>query len=117
MVLALALSHLCWLVAYPLDGTLTVTLGLTAAFAILAAVALASTLVALTLWPAHNPGELDHLHTAMEHRHLHIHAERHQHHHEGWEGPEPHRHPHRHGPLKHKHVYVIDLHHPKWPAG
>ena len=112
-----ALSHLCWLAAYPLAGALGVTLGLTASFAILAAIALASTVVALTLWPADDPGELDHLHMAIQHQHLHIHDEHHQHHHEGWEGPEPHRHPHRHGALKHKHAYVIDLHHPVWPAG
>jgi len=111
-----ALSDLCWLVAYSLAGTLGVTLSVTAAFAILAAVALASTLVALTLSPAHDPGELDHLHTAMEHQHLHIHDEHHQHHHEGWEGPEPHRHPHWHGALKHKYAYMIDLLHPKWLA-
>ena len=112
-----ALSHLCWLVAYPLAGIIGATLGLTAAFVILAVVALASTLAALALWPARDPGDLEHRHLAMEHQHPHVHDEHHQHHHEGWEGPEPHRHPHRHAALEHKHAYVIDLHHPRWPAG
>jgi MFS family permease len=112
-----ALSHACWLIAYPVAGWIGGTLGLTAAFTVLAVVALASTAAALALWPADDPGELEHRHDTLEHEHLHVHEEHHRHEHEGWEGPEPHRHPHRHAPLKHKHPYVIDLHHPVWPAG
>ncbi len=112
-----ALSHACWLIAYPLAGWIGGTFGLTAAFTVLALVALTSTAAALALWPAHDPGEVEHLHEALEHEHLHAHDEHHQHTHEGWEGQEPHRHPHGHAPLKHKHPYVIDLHHPVWPAG
>ena len=112
-----ALSHACWLIAYPLAGWLGVSIGLTAAFAVLAAVTLVSTVAALALWPAHDPGELVHGHDTLDHEHLHIHDEHHSHEHEGWEGPEPHRHPHRHAPLKHRHPYVIDLHHKAWPNG
>jgi len=112
-----ALSHACWLIAYPLAGWIGGTFGLTAAFSVLAVVALTSTAAALALWPAHDPGEVEHLHEALEHEHLHAHDEHHQHTHEGWEGQEPHRHPHGHAPLKHKHPYVIDLHHPVWPVG
>jgi len=110
-----ALSHACWLIAYPLAGWVGGTFGLTAAFAALAALALSATASALVLWPGDGPDELEHRHDAQEHEHLHVHEEHHQHVHEGWEGPEPHRHPHRHAPLKHKHPYVIDLHHPVWP--
>lgn len=110
-----ALSHACWLITYPLSGSLGGTLGLSATFAILAAATLAATAAALAMWPAHDPGALEHLHEAVAHEHLHVHDEHHQHEHEGWEGPEPHRHPHRHAPLKHKHSYVIDLHHTEWP--
>ncbi len=110
-----ALSHAGWLIAYPLAGWLGGTLGLTAAFAVLAVITLASTLAALACWPADDPLELEHSHAAFEHEHPHIHDAHHRHEHEGWEGPEPHRHRHRHGALKHRHPYVIDLHHPVWP--
>jgi MFS family permease len=114
-----ALSHACWLVAYPLAGWIGATLGLTAAFMVLAPVALASTAAALALWPAHDPGEVEHLHEALEHEHPHVHDEhhRHAHAHDGdGEGHEPHRHRHAHAALRHKHPYVIDLHHPIWPS-
>ena len=111
-----ALSHACWLIAYPLAGWIGGTLGLTAAFTVLALVALTSTAAALALWPAHDPVEVEHLHEALEHEHLHVHDEHHQHVHESREGQEPHRHPHVHAPLQHKHPYVIDFHHPMWPS-
>ncbi|MEQ8354094.1 MAG: MFS transporter [Kiloniellaceae bacterium] len=111
-----ALSHACWLVAYPLAGWAGGVLGPTSAFAVLAAVALTSTAMALLLWPRHDSGELEHRHQEQEHKHLHVHDEHHQHAHQGWEGPAPHRHPHYHAPLKHRHSYIIDLHHPVWPS-
>jgi MFS family permease len=111
-----ALSHACWLITYPLAGWVGATYGLMTTFTVLAAVTLASTVAALALWPAHDPGELEHLHETLGHEHLHVQDEHHRHEHEGWQGPEPHRHPHRHAPLKHKHPYVIDLHHPVWPS-
>jgi MFS family permease len=110
-----ALSHACWLVAYPLAGWVGGTLGLSAAFSVLAVATLVSTGAALVLWPAHDPGDLEHAHAPTDHQHLHVHDEHHQHEHEGWEGPEPHRHPHRHAAVKHKHAYVIDMHHRAWP--
>jgi len=111
-----ALSHACWLIAYPLAGWMGGAFGLSAAFAGLAVIALAATAGALFLWPVDDPREVEHSHAALDHEHLHVHDEHHQHAHEGWEGPEPHRHPHRHTPAKHKHVFVVDMHHPSWPA-
>lgn len=115
-----ALSHACWLIAYPLAGFIGAMFGLTAAFAVLATVALASTAAALVLWPAHDPGEVEHVHEVLEHEHLHVHDEHHQHIHEDGqehgEGQEPHRHSHRHAPVKHKHRFVVDLHHQAWPS-
>jgi len=115
-----ALSHACWLIAYPLAGWIGATFGLTAAFAVLAIVALTSTAAALVLWPAHDPGEVEHLHKALEHEHLHVHDEHHRHTHEDGQGQEqgqePHRHVHRHAPVKHKHPFVVDLHHTAWPG-
>ncbi|XOV85445.1 MAG: MFS transporter [bacterium] len=110
-----ALSHGCWLVTYGLAGWVGGTLGLVAAFLILGVISLASTGVALFLWPTDDVHALEHTHTPTRHDHPHIHDEHHQHAHEGWEGPEPHRHPHKHSPLKHKHTYVINRHHPEWP--
>lgn len=112
-----ALSHACWLIAYPLAGWVGTWLSLDAAFAMLAAVTLVSTAVAWALWPADDPQRLAHVHEPMAHDHLHVHDEHHQHDHEGWEGPEPHSHPHRHARLRHEHAFVVDLHHPAWPTG
>ncbi len=112
-----ALSHACWLFAYPLAGWLGSAFDLSTAFTVLALVALIATAAALVLWSARGLIELEHVHEEMEHKHLHVDDEHHQHVHEGWEGPEPHSHSHRHAPLRHKHPYVIDLHHPVWPRG
>ncbi len=112
-----ALSHACWLIAYPLAGWAGGLLPLTQVFPLLAFIVMLSSLAALFLWPAGEKAELEHWHDARDHEHLHVHDEHHSHEHEGWEGPEPHRHPHRHAAVRHKHSYVIDLHHPEWPAG
>jgi len=111
-----ALSHVCWLFCYPLAGWLGNSFGLFAAFAILAVISLAATIVAVFLWPRNEMSELEHFHEALEHEHLHTHDEHHKHEHEGWDPQEPHTHPHSHSSLKHKHPFVIDLHHQIWPA-
>ncbi|MCR9219368.1 MAG: MFS transporter [Alphaproteobacteria bacterium] len=110
-----ALSHLCWLAAYPLAGWLGAAAGPAVAFAVLGAVAGGAAAAAARLWPANEPEALTHRHGAVAHEHLHVHDAHHQHAHEGWEGPEPHSHPHRHAPIRHTHPLVIDLHHPVWP--
>lgn len=112
-----ALSHACWLVAYPLAGWTGARLDLDTAAMILAVITCVSCAAASRLWPPGDPIVLSHEHPAHDHDHPHIHDAHHQHEHEGWEGPEPHRHPHRHGPLKHSHPYVIDTHHRAWPEG
>jgi MFS family permease len=111
-----ALSHFCWLFAYPLAGALGAAFGTGAAFAGLALVVAIAGLAAVRLWPHEDVAELEHRHEAFAHEHLHVHDEHHQHGHAGWEGPEPHSHTHRHAPLRHRHAYVIDLHHTQWPA-
>jgi len=110
-----ALSHACWLVAYPLAGFLGSKASFFVTFAALASIAFVATLAAVVLWPSHDPVELEHEHHHFEHEHLHVHDEHHQHTHEGWEGPEPHCHPHTHTSIRHKHPFVIDKHHPIWP--
>jgi MFS family permease len=112
-----ALSHACWLVAYPLAGWVGASAGVGAAFTVLGILAVASTALAARLWPSGDPVEVEHIHANFGHEHLHVHDEHHQHEHEGWEGPEPHAHPHRHGPMRHTHALVIDRHHVEWPRG
>ncbi|WP_405615231.1 MFS transporter [Streptomyces sp. NBC_01508] len=48
-----SLSHLAWLVTYPIAGWLGTNAGLTAAWSVLAALAGAGTIGALLLWPSH----------------------------------------------------------------
>lgn len=111
-----ALSHACWLVAYPAAGWLGRWIGLDATFLVMAAGAAAGAAAAAAVWPASDPESLVHDHAEMVHEHTHVHDEHHQHAHEGWEGEAPHRHPHRHAPQRHAHAYVIDDHHVAWPG-
>ncbi len=89
-----ALSHACWLIAYPLAGWVGATLGLSATAAILASVAAAAIGIALTVWPADDPEAVEHSHDDLPADHPHL--------------PEP---GHRH----HSHAFVIDDLHTTWP--
>lgn len=91
-----ALSHGCWLIAYPLAGWLGADAGQTAAFAGMAGLALVGCLLAAWLWPGHDPDVLAHRHDDLpaDHRHL--------------------RDAHRDG--AHAHPFVIDDLHPRWPV-
>jgi len=113
-----ALSHACWLFAYPLAGLLGNAAGLENTFLVLGVLASAATATALMLWPAVDPVHLRHRHEAVEHDHFHTHDEHHQHDHDhaGINPTKPHRHPHRHEAVEHEHAFTIDLHHPVWPA-
>jgi len=110
-----ALSHACWLVAYPLVGWLGASAGLAITFLVAAAIAGLATLLSVVAWHGAPAGQLAHQHAPVDHEHPHVHDEHHSHSHEDSEGPEPHSHPHRHEPLSHAHDYVIDDHHPRWP--
>jgi hypothetical protein len=111
-----ALSHACWLVTYLVAGVVGNEIGLSWTFGLLSLIVVASSGLAMRLWPSLDPEVLEHEHASLHHQHLHVHDEHHRHEHEGWEGPEPHRHPHRHAPQRHRHRYVIDMHHQQWPA-
>ena len=111
-----ALSHVAWLVTYPVAGLAGGALGMGWTFVLLCVMVVAATIAAARLWPREELEILEHEHAPIEHVHLHMHDEHHRHDHEGWEGPEPHRHPHRHVPQRHRHRYVIDMHHQHWPA-
>ncbi|MEQ8346431.1 MAG: MFS transporter [Sneathiellaceae bacterium] len=93
-----ALSHACWLVAYPLAGWLGPWLGMPATFLLLAGVAALSLLAAALLWPRNDPGTVEHVHAGLGADHPHV------------AGAEPVA-----GGYRHSHVYLIDSHHPDWP--
>lgn len=57
-----ALSHACWLITYPLAGWLGAAMGLPFTFVALGLMAALAVSVAVRLWPAADPEELDHTH-------------------------------------------------------
>lgn len=89
-----ALSHGCWLIAYPLAGQIGARVGQGAAFAVLAVVAGIGTVAAMRLWPAHDPDVVAHDHPELEPHDAHLRTA-----HAGRAG----------------HAFVIDDAHPEWP--
>lgn len=92
-----ALSHACWLIAYPLAGQVGASLGQQAAFAVLAGLAVIGTIVAVRLWPQADPQAIPHSHDDLppDHPHLQSHAAKSD---------------------GHLHDFVIDDLHAAWPA-
>jgi hypothetical protein len=78
-------------VTYPLSGWLLTVYGVVPALIGLAALAAVGVLVALKLWPANDPVELEHTHNNL-----------------------PLDHPHLQGRRRHSHALVIDENHPRW---
>lgn len=91
-----ALSHACWLVAYPLAGWGGAVLGLAATAALLAIGAAAAVLLARSLWPADDTETVAHVHADLPSHHPHLAGS-----HDGG---------------RHAHPFVIDDLHPRWPA-
>ncbi|MGI5220992.1 MFS transporter [Nocardia sp. CA-290969] len=94
-----SLSHLAWLLTYPLTGWLSTVAGFTATWAMLAVLAGAGITVALRMWPRNDPAELTHLHEVGTIDAARLGAavrvdERH---------------------FQHTHVFIIDAEHPQWP--
>ncbi len=112
-----SLSHAAWLIAYPLAGLAGAWLGIAGAFALTATAAALAAVAGARLWPRHEPAELWHFHEPLEHAHAHEHDAHHEHTHadEPDAGDAPHAHRHRHGRTLHRHRFVIDAHHPRWP--
>ena len=88
-----ALSHVCWLIAYPLVGQVGARVNMAAAFAAMAILAAIGVIAAARLWPAEDPDRIEHSHgdddVGPEHHKLHA------------EGG---------------HDFVIDRKHPNWPS-
>ncbi|WP_280402146.1 MFS transporter [Nocardia carnea] len=95
-----SLSHVAWLVTYPLTGWLTTTAGLTTAWLALAVLAAGGAAAAIRLWPRDDPAELTHLHEI------------------GTIDPARLADAVRVSDrlYRHTHVFVIDAEHPRWPA-
>lgn len=95
-----ALSHACWLLPYPLSGWLMTTFGTLPALMTLAAVAGASILATLRLWPSGDPVAVPHNHDDLPADHPHLRDHRNE-----GETQRP-----------HVHALVIDDLHHHWPA-
>ena len=90
-----ALSHVCWLISYPIAGLVGAYFGQTAAFISLAIIAGIGTVAALWVWPASDPDVIGHSHDDLPNDHPHI------------------REAHANGA---KHSFIIDDLHPVWPG-
>jgi hypothetical protein len=97
-----ALSHACWLLTYPLAGSLGATIGLGPTCLVLAVLAVVGLVAAAALWPRHDPEEIEHDHAGLPAEHPH----RANDHRPVPTGPDS---------LRHRHAFVIDELHPKWP--
>ncbi len=91
-----ALSHVCWLIAYPVAGQIGAVFGQQAAFAVLAGLATLGVIATLWLWPAQDPKVLAHDHPELPDGH-------------------PHKLAHAEADRVHAHDYLIDDLHTAWP--
>lgn len=92
-----ALSHACWLIAYPVAGLVSAEADPAAAFLVLAALCATGAVLGLAIWPKQDPEVLEHSHPEL--------------------GPDdPHlADGHTAGGGVHAHPYVIDDRHDRWP--
>jgi len=90
-----ALSHACWLIAYPLAGWAGATFGLAVVAIVLALLAIAAIGVAFVVWPSDDPEVVEHRHDELPADHPHLAVSGHGHH--------------------HAHAFVIDDMHLAWP--
>jgi MFS family permease len=94
-----ALSHACWLVAYPVAGRFGAAAGMDTTFLVLATLGAVGLVAALVLWPRHDAEEIEHVHDQLPPGHAHL----------GDARPDP------TGALRHRHAFVIDELHQRWP--
>lgn len=90
-----ALSHMCWLIAYPLAGQVGARAGFGTAFAATAILAAIGTAIAVAIWPANDPDVVDHVHDDLPPDHPHLVED--------------------HVDGRARHAYVIDDLHQYWP--
>ncbi|WP_122523193.1 MFS transporter [Pannonibacter phragmitetus] len=90
-----ALSHACWLLAYPLAGWAGSTLGLPVTAVVLSIAAASGVVLAFIVWPAEDPDVIEHDHANLPADHPHVAEAAHD--------------------RRHAHAYVIDDMHAAWP--
>lgn len=88
-----ALSHMCWLITYPLAGWAGLKFGLGPTLALMGVLVCLGTVLAVRLWPADQEGATQHDHPEL-----------------------PADHPHLADGAPHRHPIVIDDLHPRWPT-
>lgn len=91
-----ALSHVCWLIAYPLAGQVGALVGFGAAFAVCAALAAFGLGISMLIWPSADPEVVDHAHDDLPSDHQHLVND--------------------HAGGKAHHAFVIDDLHSAWPG-
>ncbi len=89
-----ALSHVCWLFAYPIAGRLGAGIGLDLTFVVMGGLAAFGAVLALRIWPAADTESVSHAHPDLSEDHPHL---------------------REHGTAKHRHPVVIDDLHQSWP--
>lgn len=92
-----ALSHLCWLLTYPIAGWVGQAFGLPVAMALLGLITLSGAGMALRAWPVEETEELAHDHPDLPPNHPHLREF-------GASGKH------------HTHIFVIDDEHRAWPT-
>lgn len=95
-----SLSHLCWLLTYPIAGWGATLAGFTSTWTVLLVIATAGASTAVLVWPRHDPEELTHTHDpdSTDQRHLG---------HDVMEVGD--------GRIAHTHTFPIDKGHVRWP--
>ena len=93
-----ALSHVSWLVFYPLAGWLGAHYSMTVAFAVLGGAAALAVWAAFRVWPSIDLTEIEHEHTNLPEDHVHATG-----------SPTP-------NGIRHTHPFIIDDYHPRWPS-
>lgn len=91
-----ALSHACWLIAYPVAGLVSAAVNPGAAFLTLSALCAAGLILGLLMWPRRDPDRLAHAHPGMA-------------------DDDPHLRDHPLEDGAHSHAFVIDDRHSRWP--
>jgi MFS family permease len=94
-----SLSHLCWLLTYPIAGWVATLAGFTTAWTILGAIAAGGAVAALLIWPRRDPDELTHTHDLPISDHQHLDDAT------AIAG----------GRMQHTHIFIIDQDHLRWP--
>ncbi len=95
-----SLSHLCWLLTYPIAGWGATLLGFTTTWTILAGIAAAGAITAIFAWPRHDPEEIAHTHDTATTSDDHLTHD---------------ATPLGDGVFEHAHTFMIDQDHLRWP--